>query len=214
MAGPSASCGKVPVDTKTPAPPPAPAFQLTREQFQELIAAVTAGGNPSNTDALLQLVEAQNEMVRAQQRTVRLSNARGSGVSPFSHPEGDEDHPKAKLDRETWFCGTRQEEALLKPEEIDAFNSLQVSKVWHGDPKFGVEVTPKRRFIMLPHISIDERMNMAPNIPLMVREISSGEDAIDPIKMEAEIRALKKQVSDLATHVTPKTDAKPVEAEF
>jgi hypothetical protein len=204
------------MDTKTPAPTPAPAVHLSREQFQELLAAVHAGGGTSNTDALLQLVEAQNEMVRAQQRTVRLSNARGSGVSPYSHPEGDEDHPKQKLDRDTWFCGTRQEEALLKPEEIDAFNSLQTSKVWHGDPKFGVEVTPKRRFIMLPHISIDERMNMPPNIPLMARELMSGEDAIDPIKLEAEIRALKAQMAALETRVSPAaTDAvKPVDAEF
>jgi hypothetical protein len=204
------------MDTKTPAPTPAPAVHLSREQFQELLAAVHAGGGTSNTDALLQLVEAQNEMVRAQQRTVRLSNARRSGVSPYSHPEGDEDHPKQKLDRDTWFCGTRQEEALLKPEEIDAFNSLQTSKVWHGDPKFGVEVTPKRRFIMLPHISIDERMNMPPNIPLMARELMSGEDAIDPIKLEAEIRALKAQMAALETRVSPAaTDAvKPVDAEF
>jgi hypothetical protein len=207
------------MDTKATPPPVGPTL-FTREQMKEMllevIDAVKAGGGTPNNDALLQLIEAQNEMARAQQRTVRVSNARGSGVSPYSHPEGDEEHPKQKLDRETWFCGTRQEEALLKPEEIDAFNSLQTSKVWHGDPKFGVEVTPKRRFIMLPHISIDERMNMPPNIPLMARELQSGEDAVDPIKLEAEIRALKSKMAALETRVSPAVAdaAKPVEAEF
>lgn len=214
------------MDTKTPTPPTAPAFQLSREQFQELIAAVTAGGSTSNNDALLQLVEAQNEMVKAQQRTVRQSNAYSPGISPFSYPEGEEARPKPKLDRETWWLGTRAEDSQLTPDEIQAFNSIQVSKVWRGDPKFGAEVTPKRRFIMLPHTSIDERMALPANIPLAVRELVSGEDAIDPIKMEAEIRAMKKEMTALKHELDTamKTEGstlqalanavKPVDAEF
>jgi hypothetical protein len=196
------------MDTK-----PTPAVTMTGEQFTQLLDAIKASSTGDGSAA-----EAMMAMVQAQQRTVRQSNAYTPGISPFSYPEGEEARPKPKLDRDTWWLGTRAEESQLTPDEILAFNSVTTSKVWRGDPKFGAEVTPKRRFIMLPHQSIDDRMGLPQNVPLAIRELLNGEDAIDPIKMEQEIRALKQQVSSLATRVNQSPAvadaAKPVEAEF
>jgi hypothetical protein len=186
------------MDTKNPVPPVAPTF--TPEQFQELLAFFAKGG-ASQTEAMMDLVKAQNDMVAATQRTVRHSNSYTPGISPFSHPEGEEAHPKGHLDRETWWLGTRVEHTQATPAEIDAFNKVTTNKIWRGDPRYGSQVTPTRRIINIPHVSMDERMGMPPSIPLVIRELIDGEDAIDPIKMEEKIRLLEKQVTELATKV-------------
>jgi hypothetical protein len=71
---------------------------------------------------------------------------------------------------------------------------------------------------MLPHTSIDERMALPGTIPLVVRELLNGEDAIDPIKMEEEIRKLKKDVAVLTSKVggsAPKpADTPTIDAEY
>jgi len=190
------------MDTKTPVPPVAPTF--TPEQFKEFLAALTAGGlaaSSAQTEAMMDLVKAQNDMVAATQRTVRHSNSYTPGISPFSHPEGEEAHPKGHLDRETWWLGTRVEHTQATPAEIDAFNKVTTNKIWRGDTRYGSQVTPTRRIINIPHVSMDERMGMPPSIPLVIRELIDGEDAIDPIKMEEKIRLLEKQVTELATKV-------------
>lgn len=172
-------------------PPPSPSVTMTADQFNQLIDAVKSNGS-GDQSALLQLVEAQN-------RTVRRSNAYTEGKSPFSYPEGEEVHPKPRLDRETWFCATRQDESMLTPDEIIAFNSVTVSKTWRGDPKYGADVSPKRRFIMLPHISIDERMGLPSSLPMVMRELVEGPDAINPANLLEEVMALKAKVAQLET---------------
>ena len=178
------------------ADPKAPAVTMNDDQFSRLLDAVTQrpSGDPDMAKLLM-------EVVAERRRTTRQSNSYHGEISPFSHPEGELAHPKAKLDRETWFCSCRQEEAQLTPDEIDLYNAIQVSKTWRGDPKMGAEVTPKRRFIMLPHVSIDERMSLPPSLALILMELQSGADAVKPEHMADELLALRAQVAALAAKV-------------
>jgi hypothetical protein len=189
---------------------------FTDEQFEKLLARVGGGGDGAATsamaEAMMDLVKAQNDMVAATQRTVRHSNSYTPGISPFSHPEGEEAHPKGHLDRETWWLGTRVEHTQATPMEIDAFNKVTTNKIWRGDTRYGSQVTPTRRIINIPHVSMDERMGMPPSIPLVIRELVEGEDAIDPIKMEEKIRLLEKQVTELATKVNLSAEVPLAEA--
>ncbi len=177
-----------------------PAMNFSGEQFEQLLEVLrdkaAGGGNPDLTNAIMRLADEKA-------RTTRHSNAWDAGISPFSHPEGEMLHPKGKLDRETWFCSCKQEESQLTPSEIDLFNAIQVSKTWRGDPKFGADVTPKRRFIMLPHVSIDERMQLPTSLSLILMELISGEDAVDPLNMAEEMIELRKKVAQLASIVQP-----------
>jgi hypothetical protein len=170
-----------------------PAVTMTGPQLKELLDAINSGGG-SAAAAVMQLVEAQN-------RTMRRSNAYTDGISPFSHPEGERTHPKAKLDRETWFCGCRQDESQLTPTEIEALNSLTVSKAWRGDQKYGVDITPKRRFVMLPHVSMDERMNLPISLTLACKELNEGQDAVKPEHMAEQLLAMKAELKAMSAQL-------------
>jgi hypothetical protein len=170
-----------------------PAVTMTGPQLKELLDAINSGGG-SAAAAVMQLVEAQN-------RTMRRSNAYTPGISPFSHPEGEEAHPKAKLDRETWWLGTRVDESMVTPTEIDALNSLTVSKAWRGDPKYGADITPKRRFVMLPHVSMDERMNLPASLTLACKELNDGQDAVQPEHMAEQLLAMKAELKALSAQL-------------
>jgi hypothetical protein len=151
------------------------------------------------------------EMVKAQQRTVRQSNAYTDGISPFSHPEGERTHPKAKLDRESWFCASRLDEAQMTPQEIELCNQITTSKTWRGDPKFGAEVSPKRRFIMLPHVSIDERMALPASLSVVLMELIGGQDAVKPEQMADELLAMKAQLKAMKAEMEGVMGREPAE---
>jgi hypothetical protein len=188
---------------------PTPAVTMSAEQFTEFMQKFgnrTDDDNPKLTDALLKLADAHG-------RTVRQSNSWHPDISPFSYPEGNLARPKPKLDRETWFCASKQDESMLTPREIEAFNLITVSKHWRGDPTFGATITPQRRLIMLPHASIDDRMNLPGSLLLILLELMDGPDAVQPGQMADELVALRAQVRDLAALVgatTPAPVAQPI----
>jgi len=186
--------------------PTAPAVTMTGAQFTQLLEALKSSGGDGTAAA------AMMELVKAQQRTVRQSNAYTPGISPFSYPEGEEARPKPKLDRETWWLGTRVDESMVTPIEIEALNSLTVSKKWRGDEKYGVDITPKRRFVMLPHVSMDERMNLPISLILACKELNDGQDAVKPEHMADELIALRAQVTTLAALVGATPPAPVVQA--
>lgn len=180
----------------------APAVAMSAEQFTELMQMLS---KRSESDP--EMAKAVMELATQQSRTTRASNAFHPEVSAFSYPEGNVARPKPKLDRETWFCACKQDESMLTPVEIDLFNRITTSKVWRGDPKMGADVSPKRRFIMLPHVSIDERMQLPQSLPLILMELIGGQDAIKPETMAEELIALRAQVAGLAAVVAQQSAA-------
>ena len=167
---------------------------MTAEQFSQLLDVLQkrSTSDPGVADALMALANQQA-------RTVRVQNAFHPGRSVFSHPEGEEAHPKERLARETFFCGVLQENDSLTPSEISLFNQITSSKrsrngTWTAD----LDPTRNRLVISLPHASINERMELPGSLSLILMEFIGGQDAIDPSHLSAEVLKLREQVAALS----------------
>lgn len=134
---------------------------------------------------------ATNREQNAARGTVK-QNARHPQISAFSYPEGDDKHPKGTLDRETYFLNAKQYEDQLTPQEIAGFNALQESRVLRKpDGDWTVEVTPKRRLVLVPAANLDQLMTLPNGLTLILKELKDGSEAVDPVNMAKEIQELK-----------------------
>lgn len=102
-------------------PPPVPASEpsvaLTFEQLKELIAA-----GKSEPISAAQIADiAANAAAKAKMPENRVS----PGISVYSHPEGERDHPKAKLKCRMYLGACPIEGVTCTPAEIDALNALE-----------------------------------------------------------------------------------------
>jgi hypothetical protein len=149
--------------------------------------AARATGGLTN-DALVQLIEGQR-------KAANPSNNYHAGISAFSYPEGDRARPKPALDRETYFCGAKQQEEQLMPSEIDAFNALQESRlIEKPNGPWECEVTAKRRMVTLPVASRDQLMDLPNSLILILRELANGSEAVDPVRMAKRIQELESRL--------------------
>lgn len=75
----------------------------TDEKFELLIAALSQKGEVGITPEVLRDILAHNQ--QAAERAANPSNKTHPGISAFSYPEGDRDHPKAPLPYECFYNG-------------------------------------------------------------------------------------------------------------
>lgn len=157
--------------------------------------------------AMLAHVEATKQLTEQTSRTIRHSNAYTPEISAYSYPEGNVARPKPILSdkkgnpRETFFCGIRQEESLMTPEEILAFNRITTPKTsrggtWRADIQnagMGLE----RLLVQVPNQSINERMELPSGIRVILLELEAGQEATDPLRLTEEIQKLQATVAQL-----------------
>jgi len=157
--------------------------------------------------ALMAQNEVQREIAAQTARTTRHSNAYTPEISVFSYPEGDTEHKKPMLcdekgrPRDTYFCGTRQEESLLTPAEIIAFNRITTTKqsrggAWRADIQFAGK-DRERLMVFVPNASLNERMELPSGLQIILLELESGPGAVDPLRLTEEIQQLKDQLAIL-----------------
>lgn len=173
--------------------------KLTVEQTKDLLSrGIPLSEITALTDQGFTFDDFQDVALGREQHASRgqaKSNARHPQISVFSHPEGEDKHPKAKLDRETYFLNTRQYEEQLTPQEIDAFNALDESRVIHkSEGDWTVEVTPRRRRIVVPAANLDQLMTLPNSLLLILRELKEGSEAVDPVNMAKELQALRSRL--------------------
>lgn len=168
---------------------------ITADQFAEVLKNQAA----ANADAIGKLVLPENK--------------RHPGISVFSHPEGELERPKGRLrdangnDRETIFCGARQEEDLLTPAEIDAFNAIREdcesrSGSWWA--KVRKEGKREKLFVYVPCAEIDDRMGLPSTLEILT-ELAQGAKALDMNAMLTQLNDLKAKLE--AAQVVPREAA-------
>ena len=190
---------------------------FTDEQFERMMQALQNQPRPDGVvspeiaaicEAIAASGRAMQEVATAQQRTVRHSNAFHPGISAFSYPEGDEARKKPRLvdkngqPREVYFCGTRQEEDMLMPREIELFNQITQSKLsrngaWRADV-IPLGASGERLLIQIPVKTINDRAALPPSLEICLLEFIGGRDAVDPGKLTDEVQRLRDQIASLA----------------
>jgi len=140
------------------------------------------------------------ELMDIQRKASDPNNRRHPGVSVFN-PAGDLAHPKTvadgtALDRETYFCGARQNDEMLTPAEIAAFNKIQgwkaiESKGWWA------KVSEKRREVYVPCKEVDQRMDLPRSLELILLELADGSAAVDPAKLTQHIQDQETRILEL-----------------
>lgn len=170
----------------------AAAVALTFDQIKELLSA----NKPSD-----ELATAILALTKAHTRGVRPQNAVNPGISEFSHPEGEAERPKAKLTRDTFFCGVKQSEEQLTPIEIDLFNSITVSKEsrkgsWTATVEQSNRGGRGRLLVQIPSATADD---MAGTFALsaILTELATGKDATDVGKLLTELAELQAKVAKM-----------------
>jgi len=157
--------------------------------------------------AMLAHVEATRALTEQTARTIRQSNAYTPEISAYSYPEGNVARPKPILSdakgapRETFFCGIRQEESLLTPDEILAFNKITSPRTsrggtWRADIQHA-GMGAERLLVQVPNQSISDRMELPSGLRLILLELEAGQEAIDPLRLTDEIQKLQATVAQL-----------------
>jgi hypothetical protein len=88
---------------------------LTFEQMKELLALQSPGTS---------VADIAKAVAEGTSKSRRPENAVHPGISVYSHPEGEEARPKAKLKCQMFIGGGPLEEGTLTPTEIDALNLM------------------------------------------------------------------------------------------
>jgi hypothetical protein len=166
------------------------------EQIGQQQGGLTADG----LKTVLQAVSADN--AKAIEKIVIPENKVSPLISAFSYPEGDTARPKPRLvdqlgiDRETIFCGARQREDQLTPEEILAFNNITEDCTARGGTWFArVKREGRKEFLWVhvPCVDVDERMEL-PSLLQILLELKEGAAAVDINVLVRQLNELKAQV--------------------
>jgi|SRR5215831_688479 len=191
-----------------------PAAQFTDEQFSALIDALRE--RPSgDIDRVLDAIAAGNKALQdvatTQQRAVRHSNAFHPGISAYSYPEGDEKRIKPRhvdktgRPREVFFCGTRQDEEMLTPREIDLYNQITSSKLArNGDWRADVQQlgpSGERLLIQIPVKTINDKARLPQSLEICLLEFIGGRDAVDPMRLTEEVQQQRDTIAALVAQV-------------
>lgn len=166
---------------------------MLRALVKELVQVATAGQS-TTADAI-------NNLIKEQGRTTLKSNAQHPGISAFSHPEGDVAHPKDKLNMDTYHCGVRLREDTLTPAEITLLNDLNSDRECRGG-KWKVEIQKvgnrARRLLWMPIKTMDDRASLPESLSLILLELATGSETLNPNFLVEEVLKLRKQVADMA----------------
>lgn len=157
------------------------------------------------------VVDLARELQRQNNRQVLPSNARSSGKSPFSYPEGDHDRPKPTFDRQVYLNGHKEDLQQLTPFEIDTYNRLSKSlptpehKRTSRDGKFSARISAdnKEMYLTLPCKSLDEQAAVPASLALFLRELMDG-TVVNPTDMLADLDEAKARIAALEAQLHAK----------
>ena len=172
------------------------------------LAPTTIGMTPDLLQSLLGSMGATSAAaMKEAYRQQRKENPNYPEVSVFN-PEGKfDDDGNAKpakevFKRPTFFNGVRLGGELETPEEIRLFNTFTDTKLArHGRWKLEIEdrgTRNERCLLTIPSRTADDRMENAVPLPLILRELMGGADAVNPETLQRQIEELKAQVAKLA----------------
>lgn len=145
--------------------------------------------------AQMQAGQAGNEAVRLlAERSAPVNNPNYNETSVFTYPEGERVRPKPTLRRDTFFCGMRQRNEELTPQEIDLFNAVdstrRITGKNYGD--WTAEVrrngTSEELHVNVPAGSVDARMEL-PSLSAILSELLTGEVQKSAAEVQAELLA-------------------------
>ena len=168
---------------------------FTFDQIERLSIAAPA---PAPAVSNLGLTKADMaELMDAQRKAINPSNPTHPGISAFN-TKGEREHPKPRLDRETYFCGHRQSEEQLTPEEVEAYNELTESCSIPEKGEFCyVRVTPKQRLVVVPAATRDQMQDLPNSLVLVLKEFKYGAKAIDPVELAKQLKEAQDRIADL-----------------
>lgn len=172
---------------------------FTAEQMMELAGTMPkSAGGLSKQDLIDVQVAASSAAAEAGAKETRKvlhpQNAQHPGISAFSHPEGEVKQPKPPL-RTTFVNGHREDAEQLTPMEIEAYNAI--SRGFSArDGQWVCDVRRNGKTEEL-HIKLPVGMDTKPNEPiaLIMRELSMGKAAVDPISLAERVAELERQLA-------------------
>lgn len=157
-------------------------------QLEQQIAALTAQlARQSSADMGVEAVRLLAE------RSAPINNPNYNEVSPFTYPEGEKGRAKPKLSRDTFFCGARQRDEELTPQEIDLFNAFTSSRSlpkpygsWTA--RLTRNGTAEELHVDVPAGSVDARMSL-PSLAAILGELLTGDVQLSQQDLVAQLRA-------------------------
>lgn len=195
-----------PIPVATPAVPATPDMALVLNALIDKIAALSAQGGGLTNDQLDKLLEKTAGTTADAFRTALIpENKVHPGISVFSYPEGDVAHPKGKLALETVFCGYRQREDNLTPEELDAVNALadgQTYEARNGLWKAWTLQNGTKRNLMIhcdEAVDRDRARDLPPMLHILL-ELKNGPQAVDLASLTRQLAAMKSQLDIMVGH--------------
>jgi len=173
------------------------------EALIKKISEIAVGGGGMSATEFEQILKTNaKEHADAINKMVLPENKIIPQISVFSYPEGDTARPKPRLkdrkgkDRETIFCGARQQEDLLTPAEIDAFNAIEENCTARNGTWFAKvrrDGQNEYLWVHVPCVDIDQRMEL-PSLLSILTELKSGPKAVDLESLTGELKALREKL--------------------
>ena len=171
------------------------------------IAPTTIGMTPETLQSLLGSMGATSAAaMREAYRQQRKENPNYPEVSVFNpggkfDDDGNARAPKEVFKRPTFFNGVRLGGELETPEEIRLFNQFTDTKLAR-DGRWKLEIEDKgtrneRALLTIPSRTADDRMENAVPLPLILRELLGGADAVNPETLTARLDEQAKQIAEL-----------------
>lgn len=143
----------------------------------------------------------QQESLAEDRRVRPRENVNHPAISAFSYPEGNLKRPKPALKRITFHCRVKQNDDLLTPEEIEAFNAFE-HNCTARDGAWTATIerngTTERLLIDHPSKTPDDRMNLPNGLLLILRELRQGPESVDVGSMAARLARLEAQLAGSA----------------
>lgn len=192
--------------------------KLSPEDLRELLGATgavptTMGMTPETLQSIVTAMSSVSQTaVRETIRQERKENPSYPQRSVF-HPAGVFDDsgkalpPKVKLRRPTYFQGVRlggELETELEIELLNRFTEDKTSRDGLWSATFQERGTPRERlYIKIPSLTADDRMENSLPLPLILRELLDGADAVNPETLQKQIAQLEAKVKALESQTQP-----------
>lgn len=159
----------------------------------ELVEAIKGIG--VSKDDLKEVLESNAEGMR---RALKPENARHPDISAFN-PQGERDHPKAKLRRKTFWAGIELHPDELTPLEVSLFNQVEHScearnGAWRAELRRTAKDGQSELHIIFPCASVDDRMEL-PGMVLLMQELLGGAKSVDPATLAERVADLERQLA-------------------
>jgi hypothetical protein len=166
---------------------------MTHDGLKALVEALVAASMATQANT----TDAIRDLIKEQGRTSLKSNAQHPEISVFSYPEGNVARPKPKLDKRTYFNSVQLSEDTLTPAEIELLNALDSDRECRGG-KWKVEIKNDRRLLWIPSKTMDDRASLPESLSLILLELATGSETLNPNFLVDEVLKLRQQVAALA----------------